>query len=40
MNRTNSVERIAMFEVSSLQETRNGCRILKKEPCWKLVLAI
>jgi hypothetical protein len=32
MKRTNSVKRVAMFEVSGLQETRNGCRILKKEP--------
>jgi len=30
MNRTNSAEGVAMFEVSGLQETRNGCRILKK----------
>jgi hypothetical protein len=33
MDRIISVEGVAMFEVSGLRETRNGCRILKKEPC-------
>jgi hypothetical protein len=40
ISRTNSVERVAVFEVSGLLETRNVCRILKKEPHWKLVFAI